>query len=336
MNKTLISFIIPIYNSEKYIERLVDSILNQKIENIEIILVNDGSTDNTKEILKQYEGNNLIKVINKENSGVSSTRNLGLKEASGKYIMFSDSDDYYKKGSIKKIIKQLDEKSDLIIFSCCREDENLNITELFKQEDKIIPAKKNLGIEGYLLNNFENKYGNCIWNKIYKLDIIRKNNIKFCENQTIAEDLLFNVEYFEKIKNYKTVSTESYVYCYNANSITRRYSNKYLDEYIKTSNNLNNILENENYHDRYYALLMFYFGTYNYIFNNETLSNSKKTSLERLKKYFNNYIIKEALKNVKIKRFNFKNKIKYIITKLNLYGLIYNLMILKERLRKLR
>ena len=97
-----ISVIIPVYNGEKYIQRCVDSVLNQTYSDIEIIVINDGSTDNTENILKSYSN---IVLINKENEGVSKARNTGLSLAKGDYVYFCDADDYLEKNAFEILIK---------------------------------------------------------------------------------------------------------------------------------------------------------------------------------------------------------------------------------------
>ena len=98
MKRIIVSIIVPIYNTEKYLRKCVDSILKQTYENLEVILVNDGSPDNSLEICREYERlDSRVKVINKKNGGLSSARNAGLEICTGKYITFVDSDDYLKK-----------------------------------------------------------------------------------------------------------------------------------------------------------------------------------------------------------------------------------------------
>ena len=116
MNK-LISIIMPVYNAEKYLNRSIESIMNQTYNNIEIILVNDGSTDNSLEICTSYqEKDNRIKLINQANKGVSFARNKGIDEATGDYIMFIDSDDYVEKNMIEDMVSKITEDDiDLVI-----------------------------------------------------------------------------------------------------------------------------------------------------------------------------------------------------------------------------
>ena len=116
MRKYNVSIIVPVYNTEDYLDDCIKSIINQSygFENIELVLVNDGSKDRSLEICNKYkEKYSNIKVITKENSGVSDTRNLGFKESTGKYIMFLDADDLINKDSIKYLSKFLDENKNV-------------------------------------------------------------------------------------------------------------------------------------------------------------------------------------------------------------------------------
>ena len=109
INNIKVSIILPVYNCETYLNRCLDSLLNQTFENIEIIAINDGSTDRSLEILDIYAKNdNRIKVINKKNTGVSDTRNIGLDESKGDYIVFVDSDDWIELNMIEDMSSQLE------------------------------------------------------------------------------------------------------------------------------------------------------------------------------------------------------------------------------------
>ena len=108
MENSLISVIVPVYNAEKYLDKCVNSIINQKYTNLEIILVDDGSKDNSLDLCKKYaEKDNRIKVIHKENGGLSSARNVGLAVARGEYIMFCDPDDLYLPNSCKVMLNEI-------------------------------------------------------------------------------------------------------------------------------------------------------------------------------------------------------------------------------------
>lgn len=120
MNNIILSIVVPVYNVEKYIENCLNSIIENYCDGIEVILVDDGSKDNSSQICDRYvEKYNYISVIHKENGGLSSARNAGIKKAQGKYIWFVDSDDYIKKDSVKKIIDCTTNDTDLILASYC-------------------------------------------------------------------------------------------------------------------------------------------------------------------------------------------------------------------------
>lgn len=332
MKNILISFIIPIYNGEKYIERIVESILKENKNNIEIILLNDGSTDNSQAILNRYKNNKLIRIINKSNTGVSDTRNIGLKEAKGKYIMFADCDDFYCKGFLDKISSILNENQfDLLVFPALEEDKAGNLKTIFKQKDNKEIAIKNCGLKGYILDDYTMRFGDCIWNKVYKASIIKENNVLFKTNQRIAEDKLFNIEYMEYIKDMYGLSDSLYIYCYNENSVTRKYRNNFLSEYLKIGNNLKDISEKVKYKDYSYLISNFYLQSTGFIMYNEVLSNNKKESIKQLKKYFSNPIFVASLKEINIFQLSIKNIMKYFMIKMKLYGLVYRFIFFKER-----
>ena len=112
-----LSVIVPVYNTEKYLERCIDSIVNQTFKNVEILLINDGSTDNSIEICRRYEKNDeRIKLINKQNSGVSETRNIGIENATGEFITFVDSDDEIALNMYEQMIGAANEKDADIVF----------------------------------------------------------------------------------------------------------------------------------------------------------------------------------------------------------------------------
>lgn len=330
MKKILISFIIPIYNGEKYIDRVIGSILKENKDNIEIIVVNDGSTDKSKDILEKYSSNKLIKVIHKENTGVSNTRNIALSVAKGKYIMFADCDDYFTEGFLTIMEKNLTDDPELVVFEALEELPTGDFKNIFVQTniDKL-EVPDNDGLRGFLTDNYAIKYGNCIWNKAFKTSIIKDHQIFFSENQRIAEDMLFNVHYFEYCKSIKTISETLYVYCYNESSVTRKYRKNFLDEYLKIGDNIKLICEKVNYKDYQNLIAKFYLKETGFIMCNELLSKNYKGSISKLKKYFNNPIFKECLKKLRVSDLTFKMKLKYYMIKFRCYNLVYTIMYLK-------
>ena len=168
-----ISIIVPIYNSEKYLNKCIDSLINQTKKNIEIILVNDGSTDNSEEIIKEYK-DKRIKYYKNKNQGIGKTRNFGIEQATGSYIMFVDSDDYIEKNACEKMYnKAVNENLDVVLCDFYKEYDNGNIEEIHTNSFNNSSLKENPNIiTDYL----------CPWAKIYDRKLIIDNNIKFVEN----------------------------------------------------------------------------------------------------------------------------------------------------------
>lgn len=139
LNQNLVSIIVPVYNVEKYIDQCVESIINQTYENIEILLINDGSTDNSYELCELWGKKDLrIRIINKVNEGLAETRNLGVKEAKGNWIAFVDSDDWIDEKYIEEMLnKAIDENADLVVCAYYRIDENTGVVEKFGNNSSI-------------------------------------------------------------------------------------------------------------------------------------------------------------------------------------------------------
>lgn len=199
------SVIIPVYNCAKYLPRCIESITKQSYKNIEIILINDGSTDNSVNICQNYiKKDNRIILINKSNEGVSKARNDALKLMSGKYAIFLDSDDYLDDGyfeEINKIITQHNE-IELITFGFYSDVNDRNGTDI---SSDIINYRENYysshdEIKNDLINLWDKSILYNVWNKVYLKSIIDRYNIKFIDFY-FGEDVEFNKKYLNVVKN---------------------------------------------------------------------------------------------------------------------------------------
>ena len=181
---TDISIIVPVYNAEEYLKKCLDSLVNQTKKELEFILINDGSTDKSEEIIKTYK-DKRIKYFKNKNQGIGKTRNFGIEKATGKYLMFLDSDDYFSNDACEILWKTAEkEKADLIVFDYYRvEKGNLNEVKIESFNATNIKDDPNLLLKINL--------GPC--NKIYKTDLIKNNDIKF-EESLKYEDTLFVVK----------------------------------------------------------------------------------------------------------------------------------------------
>lgn len=215
-----VSIIIPVYNGEKHIEKCINNVLKQTYKNLEIIIINDGSKDKTENILDEIQKlDNRIKIINKENTGVSDTRNFGINIATGEYIMFLDSDDYLQKNCIKELVKLINKNNnDLILFGFKvlgdnkRKNDTENLKEIKNKEEAlkaIIATKKN--IYGY------------IWRAIYSKKMLIENNILFPVGIKIYEDYLFLTKCIFYSNGLGITTKEYYNYVLGETSMSTKY-----------------------------------------------------------------------------------------------------------------
>lgn len=219
MDNYTLSVVIPTYNREKLILDTLNSILNQECKDVEIVIVDDGSKDKTKEVLDPYlNKNNNIKYIYKENTGVSDTRNVGIKNSSGKYIAFLDSDDvWYENYFTNDLCNSLKESdTDIYVFSYCMSDMNLNVLE--KIEMPVIEVVNN---PDKAIDTFYHHF--CAF--IYKKSLITDNNIYFEPSFTYSEDMLFKTQVLYVAKTIKSQNKIAFYYRENFNSITKLNKN---------------------------------------------------------------------------------------------------------------
>ncbi|OCG17025.1 glycosyltransferase family 2 protein [Gilliamella sp. WF3-4] len=233
----ILSVVIPVYNTQMYIKKCLDSIINQSIKNIEIICVNDGSTDDSLSILKKYkELDDRIKIINKKNGGLSSARNVGIKYARGKYITFVDSDDFIELDAYERSLSYFRfYKVDLVYFSTRLVFED-NIARI---QDERYFEHKYTGLVN-LSNDVVANMDVCAWNKIYKLSILKKYDIKFPEGLWY-EDGPFFWSYALVSNSAFFINDKFYNYLIRAGSIMSQ-CNKKGKTYHKTFHELDPLL----------------------------------------------------------------------------------------------
>lgn len=231
----MVSVIIPAYNTEKYIERCLKSIIDQEYKKLEIIVINDGSTDRTLSICKEIAlGDERIQIIDIDNSGVSKARNEGLRLAKGKYVCFIDADDYIEKDYIKKYINVMNQtQADIVIGGVIEEREskkilkrNSNLILEGKECEKLICSLLDNTTDD--LNSFNAQTLGFPFAKLYKKDKIK--NITFPENIPIREDALFNAKVLLNINKVALSDLTGYHYIVNDKSATGKYRKNYTDE----------------------------------------------------------------------------------------------------------
>jgi len=217
-----ISIIIPVYNTEKYLEKCVKSLLDQTFTNCEFIFVNDGSTDRSQIILEDFKKkDNRIVLINQKNQGVSTARNTGISIAKGKYIGFVDADDYVAVDFFNQLLESAIQTNSQIVISGF----NTVINGKFIVSQPIFETHKQFqsnDIKQNILPFFiEQDLMNTVWNKLYDSKLIRNNNVLFPVGITNGEDGLFNIQAFFKSESAYFVDYNGYFYREVENSASR-------------------------------------------------------------------------------------------------------------------
>lgn len=269
-----LSIIIPVYNAEKYIDICMMSIMKELDNDIEIVLLDDGSTDNSLPIIKKFKQKN-VRIFHHTNHGVSYTRNRGIKVASGEYIMFVDSDDYLIEGWRGRILNSMKDQPDIIYFS-----------------DKINKPliKKKEVIDAIFGVNLKNNIGNMSspWSKLYKKDLLLKNNICFDTNLINGEDALFNLNAILSANSIEKINCGIYKYRIYNTSSSRTYSTKFLNSNFYFLSKVEKLLDEskcDNRNKNRYISKSVVYSVYLYLCLIYTLSNKeeRKKAFEEFK-----------------------------------------------------
>lgn len=239
--KTKVSVIVPIFNAEKTLHSCVKSILAQSYRNLEIILVNDGSTDGSLHICQSFvDIDNRVVVIDKKRGGVSSARNSGLKVSTGDFIQFVDADDTLQPNMAEKLVEAvLETNEDVVICGYYRaSSKNVNA----KQPKSAIYSETSTFKDAFV-ELYKGAFFNAPWNKLYRRDKIK---IPFEESTSIGEDLLFNLAYFSNCDKISVISDS--LYNYNAtsqNSLAGKYDDSLLATQIRLNKKIQEFFENK-------------------------------------------------------------------------------------------
>lgn len=223
----LVSIVVPIYNVEKYLDACILSISNQTYKKLEIILVDDGSTDNSPVICDTWaKKDERIKVIHKTNDGAGMARNTGIDNATGDYIFFFDSDDYVDATVVEKCVRSASlNNSDVVAFgrNNVYPDGRIEPCEINGAKS---PYKGEKIITDFLpfLFTYELGIGVGPWGKMYNLDVLKENNLRFVSEKEIdPEDAYFCLELFSKINTVSIIEENLYFYCERNDSLSRKY-----------------------------------------------------------------------------------------------------------------
>lgn len=336
----LVSVIVPVYKVERYINRCVDSLLNQTLHNIEIILVDDGSPDICPTICDNYaRKDSRIRVIHKKNEGLGYARNSGISIAKGKYIAFVDSDDYVSKEFLEELYKLAESNgADVCIGG------NTNVTKhgiiqypheyagtIFSKEaivEKLLPTMLGYKYDGTGYS------GMSVWRGIYKREVIEKNKIRFpSERQYISEDIIFDLLLYPKTKKVVISNAVSYFYCYNGASLTTTYNPKRFDKYIELYNyELELIKPLPNHRELCERVISMLFANIRVVIMQE-VAHDLAGAKERIKKVVADSALQNAINIYPIRKMKLSHKLFCVAIKYKFYTGLY-LMAYFHNIRK--
>lgn len=310
-----ISVILPAYKAEKTIRDTIESVKNQTYKNIELIIIENGPKDSTESIIKTYKNSGLdIKYFYSEKPSVSNARNIGIKNSTGEYIAFIDSDDRYECSFLAKMVAYLECNCSQLV-SCGYKTSDNKTIRLVKQDDII---KTTNDMQVYLETLKSNLLFNELWNKLYLSSIIKENGILFDEKYELGEDYLFNLEYLYYTEKACYINEPLYIYTVSDDGLKLKYRKDKFDiEYRLTK-----ILK-EYYLKKGYSMdfvnnqfaRIYYNGIID-IYKSNNLANRKEKD-EQLKEFILRKEYKDDLKSLKdnVTDKKFKFAIKYFFLK---------------------
>lgn len=347
-----VSVIIPVYNVEKYLERCLHSICNQTFKDIEIICVNDGSTDKSLEILNLFaQEDHRIKILDKMNTGVSDCRNKALDMAIGQYVMFVDSDDWIDVNMVERMYSLMTEYNlDLSMCTYCREfigyskEKNFDVPKLnlYTDDEVKILIRKLIGPLKEELSNPEylDALGT-VWGKLYKTDLIKRNNLKFVDLNEIgsAEDVLFNIYYMYQANNVIFLNEPFYHYWRDNNSsITSKYNKnlvnqrqrffEYINQFIETNRLSKDYIKSLNNRISISVLGL----GFNELSEDNQISFFKK--YQNFRSILNTPYIIKSNKDLELRYFQLHWRLFYLFNKLRLTILSFGMILIINFLRK--
>lgn len=334
-NKPFVSIIIPAYNVANYIEKCISSCIEQTFSDIEIIVVDDSSKDNTYEIIENIsKTDSRIKYFKQKNSGVSVARNLGIENANGTWIMFLDGDDWLEKDAVEnyyEFVNKLKGSCDIVVSdfycgdeSCKNYSAFLNEKSLYFNKNNNIELVKSCIIKTPIANKECKTNIGVPWGKIYNYDFLKTNNLRFKPGLKRMQDMVFNLYAFYASQDVYFIKKPTYNYRYVATSATHKYSPDFedisndvlssLQEFIDFSNTRKDLEEivNLKTFNLYKELIKLAYCNSNKKYKLLKL-NKELIKLRNNNKYFKKLPIKKIsreLKNYKLLIFNFLLKIK--------------------------
>jgi glycosyltransferase involved in cell wall biosynthesis len=240
-----VSVIMPVFNSAKFLKRSIESVINQSYKNLEFIIVDDGSTDNSLEIILQYTAvDKRVKVFRNKNSGPGEARNIGLRNSTGKFIQFIDADDSYNSNMIEEMYRNINLlNSDIIIcdFDNIIDAEHKKTYTISNIKNKTVKKRNKKDYDELLFKLYHANLLFDVWNKMYRAEIIKDNNI-FFPKLSLGEDALFNLRYLQCSDNINYLNKVLYNYYYIITSLMNNYKENQFEVQMEIYNTFKDTL----------------------------------------------------------------------------------------------
>ncbi len=340
----LISIIVPVYNVEQYLNRCMETLLSQTYQNMEILLIDDGSEDGSLELCKQYaKKDKRVRVIHKENEGLGITRNCGLNNATGKFIMFVDSDDFLEFHTIELLYKDIVEQdADMVLAN-----------HYYKDIPRGLPIEAGLycgqDITDIIYLHMLGRHGKAeddlcvsVWTNLYKKEIIEQYGLCFpSERKLIWEDLAFNTEYLRYCNRVFVEEIPLYHYCYNGESLTHCYASDRLQRILDMYQYMQEQILKYNFTDIDMAkkrLQNRFIGNIRTCLKLEVFygnKNGRRLALERVKNICKNTEVRVLLKEYPVNYYTWIQRIYHFAIIHRLYSLVYVLTWLQNKKKRI-
>lgn len=340
----LVTVVLPIYNVENYLDRCIKSVVSQTYENLEILLIDDGSTDSCSEMCDEWaKKDSRIKVIHKENQGLGMARNTGIENANGEYICFFDSDDYIASDTIEKAYGQaVDDKADAVFFGINFCDEKGKVTDSFicplgkvKYENEqvrnfflpefIAPDPDGDGVKLFYMSP-------CIL--LYSMSTIKRCNWRFVsEREIISEDVYSLLSLFKHVSKVSVLPEAFYYYCTNGSSLSRSYRKDRFEKLCRFYEEAKALCKRLGYDDEILRRVSKpYLSFVIAALKQESIaSESSKQNKARIKNLVNDKTLQEVLQKNKNDRVSPARRLLFFAIRNKLYGLCYLLLRGKAR-----
>jgi len=340
-----VSIIVPVYNVEKYLKRCADTLINQTLKDIEIILVDDGSTDNCARICDELqEQDQRIKVIHKKNAGLGFARNSGLEIATGEFIAFVDSDDFVSEDMYEKLYLEVKKENADTCLCGLNRITSAGDVNVFENPLKRNVYRKDRVLQDILVNMLgsapacflDDFIGMSVWKGIYSSNIIMKNKVRFCsEREFLSEDIIFNLDYFSWADSVAVIPDALYNYCENQVSLTKSYRADRFAKYkilyfevLRKAENIGILSLAKLRIDRTFI------ANSRVCIIQEVMNagkNERKTALKNICSICSDSVIQEVLKSYPVHQLPIKQRVFSISTKLRMPKILYILVKLNSR-----